>query len=120
MPHEDGFSKVKNPYIKSTYYSICDGYGAIANEIWMNGLVLYEGLCCFWLYRKGYKKVPITQHYMMDNSQCKGFMRKGIAKVSRSMGEYQFYLFLTYQILTRSNIVGNSASTMNAQQKIFK
>ena len=47
-------------------------------------------------------------------------MRKGIAKVSRSMGEYEFYLFLTYQILTRSNIVGNSASTMNAQKKNFK
>ena len=45
-------------------------------------------------------------------------MRKGIAKVSRSMEEYEIYLFLTSQVLTRSNIVGNGASAMNAQ-KIF-
>lgn len=45
-------------------------------------------------------------------------MRKGIAKVSRSMEEYEIYLFLTSQVLTRSNIVGNWASAMNAQ-KIF-
>ena len=29
LPHEDGFSKVKNVYIKSAYYSICDGYGVM-------------------------------------------------------------------------------------------
>ena len=28
LPHEEGFSKVKNAYIKSTYYSIC-GYMGI-------------------------------------------------------------------------------------------
>ena len=27
LPHEDGFSIVKNSYIKSAYYSICDDYG---------------------------------------------------------------------------------------------
>ena len=27
LPHEDGFSKVKNTYIKSAYYSTCDDYG---------------------------------------------------------------------------------------------
>ena len=32
LPHEDGFSKVKNAYIKSAYYSICDDYGVDANE----------------------------------------------------------------------------------------
>ena len=35
LPHEDGFSKVKN-YFESVYYSICDDYyGANANEICM-------------------------------------------------------------------------------------
>ena len=37
LPHEDGFSKVKNAYIKSAYYSICDDYGVDANKIWMYG-----------------------------------------------------------------------------------
>ena len=26
LPHEDGFSKVKNDYEKSAYYSLCDDY----------------------------------------------------------------------------------------------
>ena len=37
LPHEDGFSKVKNAYITSAYYSICDDYGVDANETWMHG-----------------------------------------------------------------------------------
>ena len=32
LPHEDGFSKVKNAYIKSVYYSICEDYGGNADE----------------------------------------------------------------------------------------
>ena len=32
LPHENGFSKVKNSYIKSDYYSICDDYGVNADE----------------------------------------------------------------------------------------
>ena len=26
LPHEDGFSKVKNDYIQNAYYSVCDDY----------------------------------------------------------------------------------------------
>ena len=37
LPHEDGFSKVKNPSSKSAYYSICDAYGVNADETWMYG-----------------------------------------------------------------------------------
>ena len=37
LPREDGFSKVKNAYIKSTYYSICDDYGVNTDETWMHG-----------------------------------------------------------------------------------
>ena len=32
LPHEDGFSKVKNTYIKSAYYGICDDYGVDSDE----------------------------------------------------------------------------------------
>ena len=32
LPHEDGFSKVKNTYVKSYYYSVCDDYDVIPNE----------------------------------------------------------------------------------------
>ena len=37
LAHEDGFSKVKNSYIKSDYNSICDDYGVHPNETWMRG-----------------------------------------------------------------------------------
>ena len=37
LPHEDGFSKVKNYYIKSTYYSVCYDYGVNPDEKWMHG-----------------------------------------------------------------------------------
>ena len=41
LPHEDGFSKVKNSYIKSVCYSICDDYGVNADEIWVHGDWIY-------------------------------------------------------------------------------
>ena len=37
LPRENGFSKVKNAYIKSVYYSICDGYGVDADETGIHG-----------------------------------------------------------------------------------
>ena len=36
LPYEDGFSKAKNAYIDSTYYSICDDYGVNPDETWMH------------------------------------------------------------------------------------
>ena len=35
LPHEDGFSKINNSYIKSAYCIICDDNGVNAAEIWM-------------------------------------------------------------------------------------
>ena len=37
LPHEDGFKKVKNAYIKCACYSICDDYGVDEKETWMHG-----------------------------------------------------------------------------------
>ena len=37
LQHEDGFSKVKNSYIKRAYCRICDNYGVNADKIWMHG-----------------------------------------------------------------------------------
>ena len=36
LPQEHGFDKVRNDYIKSAYYSICDDYDVDANETWMH------------------------------------------------------------------------------------
>ena len=32
LQHEDGFSKIKNTYIKGAYYSVSDDYDVDANE----------------------------------------------------------------------------------------
>ena len=50
-------------------------------------------------------------------TQSKGFTRKGIEQISRSVRTY-VYLVLTSQIHARSSIVGNSAPAVDAQ-KVF-
>ena len=45
LPHKDGFSKVKNSYIKSVYYRTCGDYGVDANETWMHGAWFYTTDC---------------------------------------------------------------------------
>ena len=35
LPHEGGFNKAKNAYVKSAYYSACDDYGVDPTETWM-------------------------------------------------------------------------------------
>ena len=119
LPHEDGFSKVKNAYVNSAYYSICDGYGADATETWIYG---------DWFYMTGYgifgHEVKATKWSPPDNlirwiiTQSKRFTRKGIEKISRSVRAY-VYLVLTSQVQARSSIVGNSAPAVDAQQ-VFK
>ena len=119
LPHEDGLNKVKNAYIKSAYYSICDDYGVDADETWMHG---------DWFYTTDYgifgNEVKATERSPPDDltrwiiTWSKGFTRKEIEKISRSVREY-VYLVLTSQVQARSSIVGNSAPAVDAQQ-LFK
>ena len=98
LPHEDGFSKVKNGYINSAYCSIWDGYGVDADETWMHG---------DWFYMAGYgifgHEVKATKRSSPGNltqwiiAQSKGFTRKGVEKISRSVRAY-IYLVLTSQV----------------------
>ena len=101
LPHEEGFSKVKNAYIPSAYYSICDDYGVDANETWMHG---------DWFYTKDYAifghEVKVTKRSPSCNltrwiiRKSKGFTRKGIKQISRSVRAY-IYLVLTSQAQAR-------------------
>ena len=69
-------------------------------------------------------EVKATERSSPDNltqwiiTQSKGFTKKGIEKISRSVMAY-IYLVLTSQVQTRSSIVGNSAPAVDAQQ-LFK
>ena len=81
-----------------------------------------------WFYATGYgifgHEVKATKRSPPDNltrwiiTQSKGFTRKGIEKISRSVRAY-VYLVLTSQVQARSSIVGNSEPTVDAQQ-VFK
>ena len=115
LTHEDGFSKVKNAYIQSAYYSLCDDYGVDLTETWMYG---------DWFYTTHYAifghEVKVTKRSPPDNltrwiiTQSKCFTIKDIEKISRPMRAY-VCLVLTSQILARSSIVGNSGSAVDAQ-----
>ena len=116
LPHEDGFSKVKNAYIKSGYYSICDDYGVNANEIFVHGDQFYTtGYGIFGHEVKAIKRSPPDNFTRWVMTQSKGLKRKGIEKISRSVREY-VYLVLTSQVQARSSMVGNSALAVDAQQ----
>ena len=119
LPHEDSFSKVKNAYIKSVYYSICDDYGINPDETWM-----YED----WFYTTDYgifsHEVKATERSPPDNltwwiiTRSKDLTRTGIEQISRSVKAY-IYLVFTSQAQTTSSIVGNSAPAVDAQE-VFK
>ena len=91
MPHDDGFDKVKNLYIKSEYYSICDDCGVNVNEVWMT-------LCAvFGDGTKTTKMSPPDNLMQWIISQSKVFSRKCLEKVvssyfpSSSKIEYSSY-----------------------------
>ena len=81
-----------------------------------------------WFYTTDYgifaHEVKATERSPPDNltrwiiTKSKGFTRKGIEKISRSVSAY-VYLVFTSQVQVRSSIVGNSAPAVDAQQ-VFK
>ena len=87
LPHEDGFSKVKNAYIKSAYYSICDDSGVDAGvETWLYGdwfYTTYYGI--FGHEVKAAERSPPDNFTRWIITRSKGFTRNGIEKISRSV-----------------------------------
>ena len=77
-----------------------------------------------WFYKTGYgifsHEVKATKRSPPDNltrwamTQSKGFTRKGIEKISRSVRAY-IYSVLISQAQARSSIVGNSAPMEDVQ-----
>ena len=77
LPHEDGFRKVKNSYINSSYYNTCDKYGVDPTETWMYGDRFYTTN-----YGIFGHEVKATNRSPPDNltrwiiAQSKGFTKK--------------------------------------------
>ena len=80
-----------------------------------------------WSYTTDYAifghEVKATEISPPDNltqwiiAQSKGFTKKGIEKISRSVRAY-VYLVLTSQVQARSSLAGNSAPAVDAQQAL--
>ena len=110
---------MKNSYINSAYYSVCDEYGVDADETWMHGDWFYTtSYAIFTTGSKATKRSPPDDVGKWVITRSRGLTRKGIEKISRSVRAY-VYLVLTSQVQARSSIVGNSASAVDAQE-VFK
>ena len=119
LPYKDGFSKVKNNYINSTYYAICSDYGVNPNETWMYGDWFYmTSYVIFTTESKATKRSPPDHVGRWVNTRSRGLTRKGIEKISRSV-RTNVYLVLTSHVQARSSIVGNSAPAVDAKE-VFK
>ena len=110
---------MKNSYINSAYYAICDDYSVNPNETWIHG----DWLCTtnytiFTTRSKTTKRPPPDDVGRWVITRSRGLTRKGIEKISRSVRAY-VYLVLTSQARARSSIDGNSASAVDAQE-VFK
>ena len=101
LPYEDGFSKVKNSYINSAYYTICDDYGADANKTWMHGDWFYTtSYAILTTGSKATKRSPPDDVGRWVITRSRGLTRKGIEKISKSARAY-VYLVLTSQVQAR-------------------
>ena len=95
LPYEDGFSKVKNSYINSAYYAICDNYDVDADETWTHGDWFYTTSCAiFTTGSKVTKRSPPDDEDRWIISRSKDLTRKGIEKISRPVRAY-VYLVIT-------------------------
>ena len=58
---------LKNSYIKSAYYSICDEYGVNADQTWMNGNWFYTTKYGIWMMKewpqKGLHQTTLNDNY---------------------------------------------------------
>ena len=86
LPHEDGFSKVKNDCERSAYYSVHDQHGVNPDEAWMYGEWFYTtDFGIFGHEVKALERSPLDNLTRWIITQSKGFTRKGIEKISRSV-----------------------------------
>ena len=95
LPHEDDFSKIKNDYERSAYYSVCDQYGVNPDETWMYGDWFYTtDYGIFGHEVKATERSPPDNHIRWIILWSKGFTRKGIENMHA--GLWGICLFSSY------------------------
>ena len=107
---------MKNSYINSAYYAICNDYGVNLNETWIHGDWFYKtSHAIFTTESKATKRSPPDDVGRWIITRSRGLTRKGIEKISRFVGR----TWVQVKVQARSSIVGNSTSAVDAQE-VFK
>ena len=71
---------------KNDYYSACDDYGVNPNEPWMNGDCFYlTDYGIFGHEAKATRGSPSDNRIRWITTRSRGFTKKGIEKISRSV-----------------------------------
>ena len=89
LPHDGGFSNVKNSYFNSGCYSTCDDYGVNVDEIWMNKNWFHTP--AYGDFSNGRKTAKRSFSGNLAGwiiTQFKVFTRNGIEKISKSIRTY--------------------------------
>ena len=109
LPHETGFNAADNSYTESEFLKICEDYGV------PNDPMRYRDKKFYWTYQHG---VGWPDDYIGPDSmtwwiieKSVGFTDIGLLRISESVRAYA-YLILSSQASARSEIVGNTASTL--------
>ena len=102
-----------NSYTNEEFFKICEDYGVPHDP------VRYRDEKFYWTYQRGvswlddYIGPDSMTHWIIEKSQ--GFTIVGLYRISESVRAYA-YLILSSQASARSNVLGNTASALTAQQ----
>ena len=81
LPHEDGFSKVKNANIQSAYYALCNYYGVDPSETWMHGDWFYTTDYAVFVHEvKATEKSPPDNLTRWITTKSKGLEKKALER----------------------------------------
>ena len=117
LPHEAGFNTADNPYTNEEFFKICRDY-----EV-PNDPMKYRDGKLYWTYKHGvgwpadYIGPDSMTHWIIEKSQ--GFTDVGLYRISESVRAYT-YLILSSQASARSNIIGNTASSLTTHKAFFR
>ena len=81
LPHEDGFSKVKNANIQSAYYALCNYYGVDPSETRMHGDWFYTTDYAVFVHEvKATEKSPPDNLTRWITTKSKGLEKKALER----------------------------------------
>ena len=112
LSHEADFSPSDNPYTEQEFYNLCHEYDVPNDPMRYRFEKFFGSYQTGSLYDDTLNPNSMTRWIIQSSS---GFTNIGLVRISESIRAYA-YLILTSQVLTKVNIVGNTANALTAQQ----